>query len=116
MSILDPSAHPLVAGDLEAVFLPAHGMLGASLRHKGVEILRRVEDLETAAARGSSAGIPLLYPWANRLAEPRYRGLGQEVALDVSSPLLHLDEHGLPMHGVPWSLLSWVVTEGRQDF
>jgi aldose 1-epimerase len=112
----DQSAQTLVAGDLEAVFLPAHGMLGASLRHKGVEILRRVEDLETAAARGSSAGIPLLYPWANRLAEPRYRVLGREVALDVSSPLLHLDEHGLPMHGVPWSLLSWVVTEARQDF
>jgi len=36
--------------------------------------------------------------------------------LDVSSPLLHLDEHGLPMHGVPWSLLPWVVTEARQDF
>jgi uncharacterized protein (UPF0276 family) len=33
----------------------------------------------------------------------------------VSSPLLHLDEHGLPMHGVLWSLLSWIVTEARQD-
>src|SRR5713101_2815520 len=64
----DPSAHTLVAGALEAVFLPAHGMLGASLRHRGVEILRRVEDLEAAAARGSSAGIPLLHPWANRRA------------------------------------------------
>ena len=42
----DPSARTLVAGDLEAVILPDHGMLGASLRYKGVEILRRVEDLE----------------------------------------------------------------------
>src|SRR5271170_7620230 len=112
----DPTARMLLAGDLEAVFLPAHGMLGASLRHKGAEMLGRVEDLEAAAAKGSSAGIPLLHPWANRLAEPRYRVLGQQVALDVSSPLLHLDEHGLPMHGVPWSLLSWVLTEARQDF
>jgi aldose 1-epimerase len=111
-----PSAHTLVAGDLEAVFLPAHGMLGASLRHHGVEILRRVEDLEAAAARGSSAGIPLLYPWANRLAEPRYHVLGKDVVLDLSSRLLHLDEHRLPMHGVPWSLLSWVVIEARDDF
>ena len=111
-----PTASTLVAGDLEAVFLPAHGMLGASLRHRGVEILRRVEDLEAAAAKGSSAGIPLLCPWANRLAEPRYRVLGKEVVLDRSSPLLHFDEHGLPMHGVPWPLLSWVVTEAREDF
>src|SRR6266581_662723 len=111
-----PTASTLVAGDLKAVFLPDHGMLGASLRHRGVELLRRVEELEAAAAKGSSAGIPLLYPWANRLAEPRYRVLGQEVVLDKSSPLLHLDERGLPMHGVPWALLSWVVTEARQDF
>jgi len=111
----DPTARKLVAGDLEAVFLPDRGMLGASLRHKGVEILGRVEDLEVAAARGSTAGIPFLYPWANRLAEPRYDVLGRQVVLDPSSPLLHLDEHGLPMHGVPWSLLPWVVTEARQD-
>ena len=52
----------LVAGDLEAVFLPARGMLGASLRHRGAEILRRVDDLEQAAAKGSTAGIPLLHP------------------------------------------------------
>ena len=111
----DPSAHTLVAGDLEAVVLPGHGMLGASLRHRNVEILRRIEDLSAAAAKGSTAGIPLLHPWANRLAGSRYRAAGREVNLDPSSPLLHLDEHGLPMHGVPWSLLAWKVTEAKQD-
>jgi aldose 1-epimerase len=111
----DPSALTLVAGDLEAVFLPRYGMLAASLRHRHVEILRRVQDLEVAAAKGSTAGIPLLHPWANRLAGPRYRTAGREVVLDLSSPLLHFDEHGLPMHGVPWSLLAWELTEARQD-
>ena len=91
-------------------------MLGASLRHRGVEMLRRVEDLDGAAANGSTAGIPLLHPWANRLAGSRYRAAGQEVNLDPSSPLLHLDARGLPMHGVPWSLLAWEPTEARQDF
>jgi aldose 1-epimerase len=110
------SARTLVAGDLEAVFLPGHGMLGASLRHRGTEILRRIEDLEAAAVKGSTAGIPLLYPWANRLAAFRYRAGEREVTLDPSSPLLHFDEHGLPMHGVPWSLLVWQVVEARQDF
>jgi aldose 1-epimerase len=111
----DPSACALVAGDLEAVFLPSHGMLGISFRHRGAELLRRVRDLEAAAARGSTAGIPLLHPRANRLAGPRYRAAGREVVLDPSSPLLHLDEHGLPMHGVPWSLLTWDLTDARQD-
>jgi aldose 1-epimerase len=111
----DPSTRCLVAGDLEAVFLPARGMLGASLGHRGVEFLRRVEDLDAPAARGSTAGIPFLHPWANRLAGPRYRAAGQDVVLDLSSPLLHLDEHGLPIHGVPWSLLAWEVTEASPD-
>ena len=111
----DPSARTLFGGEFEAVFLPGRGMLGASLRHRGVELLRRVDDLETAATKGSTAGIPLLHPWANRLAGPRYRAAGREVVLDPSSPLLHLDEHGLPMHGVPWSLLAWEVTDARPD-
>jgi aldose 1-epimerase len=111
----DPSVRTLAAGDLKAVFLPGHGMLGASLRHRGAEILGRVQDLESAALKGSTAGIPLLHPWANRLAGSRYQAVGREVKLDPSSSLLHFDEHGLPMHGVTWSLLSWQVTQTKQD-
>ena len=111
----NPAACSLRAGDLEAVFLPAQGMLGASLRHKGVELLRRVDDLQAAAAKGSTAGIPLLHPWANRLDGLEYRVAGREVRLDPSSPLLHLDAHGLPMHGVPWSRLAWEVTAAAPD-
>src|SRR5260370_10858778 len=73
----EPAVRTLTAGDLEAVFLPSHGMLGTSLRHRGVEVLRRVQDLEAAVATGSTAGIPLLHPWANRLAEPRYSAAGR---------------------------------------
>jgi aldose 1-epimerase len=111
----DAGAHSLVAGDLSAVFLPARGMLGASLRHRGEELLGRVADLEAAAAKGSTAGIPLLYPWANRLDSVRYVYRGREVVLDVQSPLLHLDEHGLPIHGVPWAQLIWEVTQATTD-
>jgi aldose 1-epimerase len=111
----DPAARTLKAGDLEAVFLPGYGMLGASLRHRGVEILGRVQDLTTAAAQGSTAGIPLLHPWANRLAGSRYHAAGREVALDLASPFLHSDAHGLPIHGVPWSRLAWELTESSPD-
>jgi galactose mutarotase-like enzyme len=111
----EPSAHTIVAGDFEAVFLPHHGMLGASFRYRGLELLRRVENLDSAAARGSTAGIPLLYPWANRLESLRYNAGGQEVQLATTSPLLHFDEHRLPMHGVPWSQLKWDVIEARKE-
>ena len=105
----DPRALRLVAGDLAALFLPAHGMLCASLTCHGVECLRRVDDLAAAAKAGSAAGIPLLHPWANRLDGLRYRAAGREVALDPSSTLLHFDANGLPIHGVPWSRLEWQV-------
>lgn len=106
---LPPAACTLAAGDLEATLLPGRGMLVASLRHRGAELLRRIENLDKAAASGSSAGVPLLHPWANRLASLRYRAAGRDVALDPASPLLHFDAHGLPMHGVPWSNLVWTV-------
>lgn len=112
---VDAAACTLIAGDLEAVFLPARGMLGASLRHRGAQLLRRVSDLQTAAARGSTAGIALLHPWANRLNGIRYHAAGREVQLDTSSPMLHLDDHGLPMHGVPWSRLAWEPIESQRN-
>jgi aldose 1-epimerase len=111
--VADPllaDARHISAGELEAVFLPRFGMLGASLRHRGVELLGRVEHLEAAAENGSTAGIPLLHPWANRLAGLDYRAAGRDVHLDPHSPLLHFDARGLPIHGVPWSKLSWEVT------
>ncbi|HXX15119.1 MAG TPA: aldose 1-epimerase [Candidatus Eremiobacteraceae bacterium] len=107
--------HVLSAGDLQATFWPDAGMLCASLRHRGTELLRRVEDLETARTKGSTAGIPLLYPWANRLGGLKYRAGGRDVLLDGLSPRLHFDDHGLPMHGVPWSQLRWEVVSGSQD-
>jgi aldose 1-epimerase len=113
--LLDNTARTLAAGELTAVFLPAKGMLGASLRHRGEELLGRVENLEASAEKGSTAGIPLLYPWANRLDGARYRVLGREVVLNPESTLLHLDEHGLPIHGVPWAQLSWEVTAATVD-
>jgi aldose 1-epimerase len=101
------------AGDLRAEFWPRSGLLGVSLRFRGEELLRRIDDLETAKHKGSTAGIPLLYPWANRLAALRYRAAGHEVALDPASTLLHFDEQGLPMHGVPWGQLCWKIVEEK---
>jgi aldose 1-epimerase len=105
----------LSAGDLQATFWPEAGMLCASLCRRGTELLRRVHDLETARIKGSTAGIPLLYPWANRLGGLKYHAARREVSLDPSSPRLHFDDHGFPMHGVPWSQLRWEVVSEGQD-
>ncbi len=108
--MIDPSARTLTAGDLRAVFLPGLGMLGASLRHRGEELLGRLDEIEAFARTGRTCGIPLLHPWANRLGSLRYQAAGREVLLDPASSLLHFTDDGLPIHGVPWSRLSWQVT------
>jgi aldose 1-epimerase len=105
----------LASGNLEADFLPNHGMLCMSLRDRKTEILRRVDDLEAAASKGGTAAIPLLYPWANRLSSLGYRAAGIEVVLDRSSPKLHFDDNDLPIHGVPWAQLTWEVVIARED-
>jgi aldose 1-epimerase len=109
------TAHELVSGEMRAVFLPDRGMLGVSLRRRDEELLRRLENLDEAAAKGSTAGIPLLYPWANRLSGLRYKAAGREVTLDPSSSLLHFEEHGLPIHGVKWASLVWDVISATPD-
>src|SRR3954452_1958743 len=84
-------------GDRQAMFAPASGMLGVSLRHRGAELL-------------GTRGIPLLHPWANRLT-----------AELPASPLLARDERGLPIHGVTapyWEVFastSWAVA-AQLDF
>jgi galactose mutarotase-like enzyme len=107
---LDSSARVLSAGDLRAVFLPGRGMLGASLEHRGEELLGGVEHISAYARDGHTCGIPLLHPWANRLATHRYRSVEKDVLLDGVTSIGY-DENGLPMHGVPWPWLAWRVID-----
>lgn len=108
----------LAAGDAEAAFAPSLGMVGCSLRHRGEELLGQRGGLSAYAARGSSFGIPLLHPWANRLSEPRYRAepLSLEVVeLDFDRMPLRPDEHGLPIHGVMAAASGWEVLSAEAD-
>jgi aldose 1-epimerase len=94
----------LRCGRLASTWLPEHGMVGASLRHDGRELLGQRGGLEAYLAKGSAFGIPLLAPWANRLDGLHY---GQ-VELDPEA--VKLDGNGLPKDGVmagrPWETVS----------
>lgn len=109
-----PSAVVLHSGPLRAQVLPRYGMLIASLRHHDDEWLRGVVDIAQAIRDDALVGIPLLHPWANRLASGRYAAEGCEVALPPRSPWLRYDDNGLPNHGVAWSKLPWTVTAQSQ--
>jgi galactose mutarotase-like enzyme len=97
--------------DLHATFAPTLGMIGCSLRHRDAELLGQRRGLAHYAATGSTMGIPLLHPWANRLSGDVYTAAGRRVALDTASPLVHRDGNGLPMHGLLSAYPGWRVVE-----
>jgi aldose 1-epimerase len=90
----------LVAGGLRAEFIPELAMVGSSLMHEGVEVLALRDGPGAYRERGSTFGIPLLHPWANRLARPL-----------PASDLIHHDGNGLPIHGVLPRALPFEVIE-----
>jgi aldose 1-epimerase len=101
--------------DLHATWVPAAGMLGASLRHRGRELLWNGAGVAAYAGRRVFMGIPFLHPWANRLDGMSYRAGGHDVVLDSASPLLLLDDGGLPIHGVLNATRRWAVREATAD-
>jgi aldose 1-epimerase len=96
-------------GEIEAAFVPEAGMVGCSLRHRGAELLGQRGGLARYVAERSTMGIPLLHPWANRVARRRFEVAGVEVDLDKASPQPNVDEHGLPIHGLLAAASGWRV-------
>lgn len=95
---------------LEATFLPEAGMLCSSLRHRGEELLAQNRGVEAYVERGKTMGIPLLYPWANRLAAFDYTVAGCSVAVPHDTTRVALDNRGLPIHGVIGGRMVWEPT------
>ena len=92
---------------IEASFVPGAGMLCSSLRHHGDELLAQNDGVGAYARHGKTMGIPLLYPWANRLAGFDYAVAGRTVELLSDPGRIALDENGLPIHGVIGGRLAW---------
>ena len=98
----------LAAGALQASFAPHAGMVCHSLRHDGEELLAQRDGVEGYVRTGRWMGVPLLHPWANRLADWEYEALGRRVELEPD-PVVRDRKTGLPIHGVlprPWTVLE----------
>jgi galactose mutarotase-like enzyme len=99
-------------GGIEATFIPGLGMVCCSLREDGQQLLALRGGSAAYADRGSSFGIPLLHPWANRLSGWSYDAGGRHVAIDPGSPVAHRDAGtGLPMHGLLTASRYWNVVD-----
>jgi aldose 1-epimerase len=97
---------------LDATFVPAAGMVGASLRDGGRELLGRGTGVHCYARGATTMGIPLLHPWANRLAADEYRVDGTAVRLPPDSRLIARDERGLAIHGLLGGSPHWALRKG----
>lgn len=102
-------------GDLAAEFVPEANLVGSSLTHRGVELLHRGRGVAAYAEQGKTMGIPLLHPWANRLAGFAYEAAGKRVALPDPDGRYSTDPNGLPIHGALPKLLRWEVEHAAED-
>ena len=100
-------------GGTVATFVPGAAMLCCSLTVGGEELLDAGKGVDAYASAGHTMGIPLLYPWANRLAQFSYDVAGVNVALPDDRSLLPADPNNLPIHGVVPSLLRFETEPGE---
>jgi galactose mutarotase-like enzyme len=64
---------------------------------------------------GKTMGIPILYPWANRLGERNYR-VGDDIVTPApDAPGVRADANGLPIHGLLAAFSGWQVTSSADN-
>jgi galactose mutarotase-like enzyme len=105
----------LSAGALRATLAHTVGMICPSLTHEGEELLGQRKGLAAYADSGSTMGIPLLHPWANRLGALDYTAAGRTTRIDPDSPRVRTDANGLPIHGLVNASPHWEPLETTDD-
>lgn len=105
----DPDTVTLRApsSSLTATYVPDAGMIATSLSDDGVELLGQRRGLEAYLSAGKTMGIPLLYPWANRLSAKTYEVAGEAVTLAPDAYGVRPDNNGLPIHGLLAAYPGW---------
>jgi len=103
------------ASPVAAQFVPEAGMIGTSLTDAGVELLGQRRGLDAYVTAGKTMGIPILYPWANRLGANTYTAQGVTVNLTPGRDGVRADANGLPIHGVLAAYPGWRVTAQSGD-
>ena len=92
---------------LSAVYVPGAGMIATSLSDGGNELLGQRRGLDAYVSAGKTIGIPLLYPWANRLSAKTYDVDGETVTLAPDAYGVRPDNNGLPIHGLLAAYPGW---------
>ena len=99
---------------LTATFVPEAGMIGTSLAEDGVEFLGQRRGLQAYLTDAKTMGIPILYPWANRLSGNDYAAGSATVDLGGVAGV-RTDPNGAPMHGVLAAHPGWRVEHSAHE-
>jgi len=105
--------HP--GSSVTATFVPKAGMIGTSLADGGDEFLGQRRGLNAYVTDGKTMGIPILYPWANRLGANTYEVDGTVVTLAAGTSGVRVDGHGAPIHGVLAAYPRWRVAARSEN-
>lgn len=98
------------ASQLTATYVPNAGMVATSLSDGGAELLGQRRGLQSYVSNHKTMGIPILYPWANRLSSNGYGVDGAVVTLTPGTGGVRTDAHGVPIHGTLAGYPDWQVT------
>ena len=90
------------------------GCVATSWQVRGQEMLALPVALEEFLKSQKTGGIPLLYPYANRLRADHFTAAGKAVDLSRDANLKR-DANGFPMHGLLIRWPDWVVTQPAPD-
>ena len=109
VTLRDPSS------SLTTTYFPNAGMICTSLADDGVELLGQRRGLQAYVSNHKTMGIPILYPWANRLSSNGYGVDGAVVTLTPGTGGVRFDQHGVPIHGTLAAFPDWHVTTALES-
>ena len=109
VTLRDPSSA------LTATYVPSAGMVASSLNDDGVEFPGQRRGLQAYVSNHKTMGIPILYPWANRLSSMGYGVDGAVVTLTPGTGGVRTDEQGVPIHGTLAAYPDWTVTTALES-
>ena len=115
MQTLTNDSITISSGDYVAKIAVKLNMILHSLTYKGKELLGQRSGLESYASKGSSMGVPLLYPWANRVEADRNYEIADKKFIIYSSQEYKRDEYNSAIHGLLTASPNWTLKAQNSD-
>jgi aldose 1-epimerase len=100
----------------EVTILPGIGNMVYEMKVNGKDVLRTpTGTLAEFKAKPGMTGIPLLWPWANRIDQNSYWVNGKLYALNLGLGNVRLDANKKPLHGLLGTSSAWKVISCKAD-